>query len=418
MKLNYRRTINIGLAFMGISAFWQIYDNIIPLILKNSFDFGETATGAIMAADNILAIVLLPLIGAWSDKIDTRIGKRTPFIIVGTLLSVIFMMLIPLADKIGSIGFFIAALGIVLVSMGIYRSPAVALMPDLTPPQLRSQGNAVINVMGALGAIYSLGMIQILVKHEERPDYTSLFLSVAGVMVIALIVLVCTIREKKLASVIAKEYPEFKKEEEQGGKISADVKKSLFFALAAVFFYYISYNGVTTAFSRYAQEVWGLMGGSFSTSLLVVAVAAFISYIPLGALAAKIGRKKTIAIGFAIMIFSFIVLTPYDHFHWTIYLWFAIIGVGGSAVGVNIFPVVVDMCSDGELGKYTGLYYTFSMAAQIVTPVLSGALLEHISYRTLFPYAAVFSILGLGTMYFVRHGDSKPSGKILESLDN
>ena len=150
-QLNCPRTCCVGLAFMGISAFWQLYDNIIPLILKNSFALEDTITGVIMAADNVLAVILLPFLGAWSDRVDTRFGKRTPFIAVGTLLSVFFMMLVPFADNNRSLPLFILSLGAVLISMGLYRSPAVALMPDLTPPELRSQGNAVINVMGALG---------------------------------------------------------------------------------------------------------------------------------------------------------------------------------------------------------------------------------------------------------------------------
>lgn len=418
-KINYKRTCCMGVAFMGISAFWQLYDNIVPLILKNSFALEETVTGVIMAADNVLAVVLLPFLGAWSDRVDTRFGKRTPFITVGTLLSVFFMMLIPVADNSRSLPLFILSLGAVLISMGLYRSPAVALMPDLTPPELRSQGNAVINVMGALGAIFSLITIQILVEHEATPDYTLLFASVAVLMLAALLILVSTVKEKKLAKIIAEEYPDYQVEEveQTHEKLAPEVKKSLTFALMALFFYYMAYNGITTAFSRYAQEIWGLTGGGFAMSLIV---AAFVSYIPLGALAGKIGRKKVIAMGFWMMLVTFAAMSFVSQYHWHINLWFIIVGVGGSAVGVNIFPVIVDMCSKSELGKYTGLYYTFSMAAQIITPIASGFLLEHISYRTLFPYAAVFTAMGIWVLRNVHHGDSIPEtkGKLLEYLDN
>lgn len=421
LKLNYGRTFCIGLAFMGISAFWQLYDNIIPLILKNTFAMEETITGVIMAADNILAVVLLPFLGAWSDRVDTRFGKRMPFVFCGTLLSVFLMMLIPAADNRQNLPLFIMSLGAVLLSMGLYRSPAVALMPDLTPPALRSQGNAVINVMGALGAIFSLGMIQLLVENTAKPDYTRLFASVAAVMVIALVILLLVIREKKLAKRIAEEYPDFGSEEivDSGEKMPAPVRKSMYFGLAVVFCYYMSYNGVTTAFSRYAQEVWHLEGGGFAVALMMVAVSAFVSYIPLGILATKIGRKKVIGIGFAMMLIIFAAVSFVSEYRSYVNVLFVLIGVGGSAVGVNIFPVIVDMCGKSELGKYTGLYYTFSMAAQIVTPIASGALLEHVSYRTLFPYAAVFSGLGLLVLQSVRHGDSRPAvtGGVLEFLD-
>lgn len=405
---------------MGISAFWQLYDNIIPLILKNSFALGETVTGVIMATDNILAVMLLPVLGSCSDRVDTRLGKRIPFIIVGTVLSAFFMMWIPIADTTQNLQLFILGLGALLISMGLYRSPAVALMPDLTPPELRSQGNAVINVMGAVGAMFSLAMIQILVEHTPRPDYTLLFISIAFVMVAGMLILVSTIKEKKLAEKIRKEYPDFEveKTEEANGKHSPEVVRSMIYALMTVFFYYMSYNGVTTAFSRYAQEVWGLTGGSFAVSLMIVAVTAFISYIPLGALTGKYGRKRIIGIGFFMMITSFVALSFVDEFHLHTNFWFVFVGIGGSAVGVNIFPVIVDMCYNKEVGKYTGLYYTFSMLAQIITPIASGFLLEHVSYRILFPYAALFSTLGIATLANVHHGDTKPEKNIMEYLDN
>ena len=419
--MNYKRTMCIGLAFMGISAFWQLYDNIIPLILKNTFAMDETISGVIMALDNVVAVALLPLLGAWSDRVDTRMGKRMPFILVGTLLSVCFMMLVPVADNSRILWLFILSLGAVLVSMALYRSPAVALMPDLTPPHLRSQGNAVINVMGALGAMFSLAMIQFMVPHVEHPDYTPLFAGVAAVMLAALVLLVWKIREKELAAKIAEEYPPetFEQPEQKGGTMTPDVRRSLLFALLTVACYYISYNGVTTAYSRYAQEVWGLTGGSFALSLLIIAGTAFASYIPLGVLAARIGRKKVILMGFLLMLVSFLAISMFSVYRFWINLWFVAVGIGGSAVGVNIFPVVVDMCGKEDVGRYTGLYYTFSMGAQIVTPVASGVLLEHVSYRTLFPYAAVFALLGYLTMRQIRHGDHRPEqGKLLDYLDN
>ncbi|MBR5311370.1 MAG: MFS transporter [Clostridia bacterium] len=420
--MNYKRTICIGIAFLWITAFWQVYDNIVPLILKNSFALEETASGIIMAADNVIAVVLLPVFGAWSDRANTRFGKRIPFIVVGTLLSVLFMMLVPAADNSRNFPVFAVSLGAVLLSMGFYRSPAVALMPDLTPPEYRSQGNAVICIMGALGSMYSLVMIQLLVPAETNPDYTVLFLSIAVLMIAGLILLLLKVNEKKLAAEVAAEFPEHAPEDDpqDSGPLPKDVRKSLIFALLAVFFYYMSYNGVTTAYSRYAQEVWGLTGGSFALSLMVIAVTAVVSYIPLGLLSAKFGRRKIIALGFAMMSVSFIALTMFTEYHAWLNLWFFFVGAGGSAVGVNIFPVVVDMCSSRDLGKYTGLYYTFSMAAQIVTPIASGFLLEHISYRTLFPYAALFALLGLLVLPSVRHGDrtAQKQQKLWEYLDS
>ena len=205
MKLNYKRTILIGLAFMSISVFWQVYDTMVPLVLKQSFHMGDTVSGIIMAMDNILALFLLPIFGNLSDKTNTLLGKRTPFIIVGTALAVIFMLMLPIADRMLNLTFFIVALFLTLISMGTYRSPAVALMPNLTPKPLRSKANAIINLMGAVGGIISLLMIKFLVPAGERPDYFPLFLGAAIVMVVCVVVMVLTVPEKKLAAAIGVE---------------------------------------------------------------------------------------------------------------------------------------------------------------------------------------------------------------------
>ena len=162
MKLNTKRTIFIGLAFMSISAFWQLYDQIIPLMLERSFGLSATLIGSIMSLDNILALFMLPIFGTLSDKVNTRLGKRTPFIVVGTISAVIFLIMIPIAAEMKSLGFFVIALALTLISMQSYRSPAVALMPDLTPKPLLSKANAIINLMGTVGGIISLVAIKIL----------------------------------------------------------------------------------------------------------------------------------------------------------------------------------------------------------------------------------------------------------------
>jgi len=296
LKLNYKRTFLVGLAFLSICAFWQMYDNIIPLILQGTFHLNETLTGAIMAADNVLAVFLLPLLGSLSDKADTRWGKRTPFIVVGTVLAVVLMMLLPHADKTGNFVLFVISLFFLLIAMGLYRSPAVALMPDLTPKPLRSQANAIINLMGAVGGIYTLILISLLLKGGDKPDYTPVFLGVALLMVVAVVLLVLTVREKKLAQEVAKANLEEETEEEQKadktGELTPGVKRSLTMILISIFLWFTAYNAVTTAFSRYARTVWGMEGGGFANCLMVATVAAIISYIPIGMISAKVGRKK------------------------------------------------------------------------------------------------------------------------------
>ena len=419
MKLNYKRTVLIGMAFLSICAFWQMYDNIIPLILKNTFHLGETVTGAIMAADNILALFLLPLFGSLSDRINTPIGKRMPFILTGTGLAFVFLLLLPLADRNGSLILFIVALSLVLISMGLYRSPAVALMPDLTPKPLRSKGNAVINLMGAVGGVYALIMIRLLVGSGATPDYFPLFLSIGLLMLVCIALLFFTIPEKKLRAQMTEEDETIEKGPAATSELPREVKRSLLFILLSVALWYIAYNAVTTAFSRYATHVWGLENGGYANCLMVATVAAIISYIPIGALSSRIGRKRTILIGVALLTFCYLCASFYTSYHVTMNFFFGIIGFAWAAINVNSFPMVVEISANGDVGKYTGYYYTFSMAAQVITPILSGFLLEHVSYRTLFPYAVVFSVLAFCTMLMVKHGDSKPERKknMLENFD-
>ena len=421
MKLNYKRTFLVGLAFLSISAFWQMYDSIVPLILQNTFHLNESLIGAIMAIDNVLAVFLLPIVGTLSDKVDTPLGKRTPFIIGGTIAAVCLMMLLPYADANKMLWLFVVALGFTLLAMAMYRSPAVALMPDLTPKPLRSAANAVINLMGAVGGVYSLLLIRLLVPKGENPSYFAVFAGVALIMVIAVVALVTTIREKKLAAQIAREYPdeEVSSVSAATGTLAPEVMRSLRFILASILLWFTAYNAVTTAFSRYAVTVWKMEGGGFASCLMVATVAAILSYIPVGALSARIGRKKTIMLGLCAMLISYSAVFFYPTYNVTANFFFALIGAGWAAVGVNSLPMVVEMSRGSEIGKYTGLYYTFSMTAQIFTPILSGLLLQYVSYNTLFPYAMFFTVCALITMSQVRHGDAKPMQKksVLEHFD-
>jgi MFS family permease len=423
LKLNYKRTFFIGLAFMSISSFWQLYDNIIPLILQNTFGIGETFTGAIMAMDNLLALFLLPIFGAFSDRVDTRFGKRTPFIVLGTLGAVTFMLLIPISNNLRSFPLFFISLGAVLLAMSTYRSPAVALMPDLTPKPLRSKANSIINLMGAVGAIFALAVISLLVPDEPNPSYFSVFLIISLLMVLSVLVLVKTIKEKRLSE----EMKEFNSTQDldddentdSDGEMAPDVKRSLYFILASIFLWFTAYNAVTTAFSRYAGRVWGLQGGSFANALLVATGAAILSYIPIGIIASKVGRKKTIIAGIVLMSTSYFLGYLFLEYSPMINAVFAITGIGWAAISVNSYPMVVEMSKSADVGKYTGLYYTFSMSAQIFTPILSGFFLENVGYRTLFPYSVFFSLASLATMLMVRHGDSRPpkKGSTLDHFD-
>ena len=437
MKLNNKRTILVGLAFLSICAFWQMYDNVIPLILTKTFHMNETYSGAIMAADNILALFLLPFFGSLSDRTSTKLGKRMPFILFGTGCAVILMNLLPPLDnsyaaepsplKLAS---FVIVLALLLIAMGTYRSPAVALMPDVTPKPLRSRANAIINLMGAVGGVLYLAFAAVLYPNSKvkaleeagkHVDYQPLFLIVSAVMFLAVGILFLTIRERKLTEenqALEAQHPEWNLAVDDGSGNEAlpkPVKRSLAFLLASIALWFIGYNGVTTWFSTYVDVVMGQGLGGASQCLLIATVGAVVSYIPIGALAAKIGRKRTIQIGIVLLAACFamgyVLTTMYTTITPVMFVVFALVGFAWAAINVNSLPMVVEMCKGSDIGKFTGYYYTASMAAQVVTPVLAGTLMRQIDYRVLFPYAALFVALSFVTMLFVRHGDVKAAAK-------
>lgn len=434
MKLNNKRTVLVGLAFLSICAFWQMYDNVIPLILRETFHMNESLAGAVMALDNILALFLLPFFGTLSDRCrNQKLGRRTPFILIGTAAAVILMNLLPLldngyAENGGRWRFaaFIVVLGGLLVGMGSYRSPAVALMPDVTPKPLRSRANAIINLMGAVGGMLYLGVAAVLyptdkVKNLVHVNYQPLFLVVSAIMAAAVAVLLLTIREPRLSAenqALEARHPEWNLAEDDGSGhevLPKPVKRSLGFLLASIALWYIGYNGVTTWFTTYISEIMGEGLGTASRCLLVATAGAIVSYIPIGAVASKVGRRKTILAGCALLaacfFTGFLLTTAFSTLNFAMYIVFALVGLAWAAINVNSLPMVVEMCKGSDIGKFTGYYYTASMAAQVVTPVLAGTLMRHVSYKILFPYATLFVALSFVTMCFVRHGDSKAEAK-------
>ena len=421
MKLNYKRTLLVGLAFLSISAFWQLYDAVVPLILKNTFDMPDDIAGVIMALDNVLALFLLPLFGKLSDKCETPLGKRTPFIIGGTACAVIFMNLLPVVDRSGSMTLFVALLGLLLISMGTYRSPAVALMPDVTPKPLRSKGNAIINLMGALGGVFTLAVTGMLVGKQAngRPDYQPLFIAVSALMVVAVLILLFFVKENKLTAEATKINEELDAanaeqaasaaaKDHNMGALPPEMRRSLILILASVFFWFMGYNAVSTSFTKYVSVRWNYDLAAASQCLMVGTVAAVLSYLPVGMLSSRFGRKRIIQIGVIVLACAFAAAACFANFSVAMYGVFALVGMAWAMINVNSYPMVVEISKSGDVGKYTGYYYTFSMAAQIITPILSGMLLQHVGYHTLLPYAAIMVAISFVTISLTRHGDSKP----------
>ena len=459
MKLNYKRILLVGMAFFLIQAFWQAYDAIIPLILTNHFGLPQSASGAVMSIDNVLAVFLLPIFGALSDKVNTRFGKRTPFIFIGTIISVISFIALTFIDNMqlariinagipnmsGSdeeirkaaveltiqnplylIG-FIGTLLVVLIAMAIFRSPAVALMPDVTIKPLRSKANAIINLTGTAGAILVLvlGMVFATSKNVYM-QYTPYVIAVCCIMLVGFIVFLISVEENKWAKEMEEESIKLGLEKEvdeadieNDNKLSKAEFKSFLLILASVALWYIGYNSITSKYSVYATNI---LGFDFNFTLIIAQAAAIVSYIPVGIIASKIGRRKTVLAGVIMLAVAFacgIFVTPSTP-EVIMFPIFILAGIGWATINVNSFPMAVELAKHGNVGKYTGYYYTASMAAQIVAPILSGFLYDILGMRyTFFTFGAIFVAFSFITMFFVKHGDAEKieEKSLLEHLD-
>jgi len=508
MKLNNKRIIFVGFVFFLISAFWQAYDTIIPKILTDKFGMSQTWSGAIMGLDNVLALFLLPLFGVLSDKCKSPRGRRTPFIVFGTIMAAIFLVMLSFADGLQAknlaavaptnpsaeetlndagltittpdgqtvviqdiftkeaftaititaddgtknadytnyvvparqtyaaemtaadktpLIIFMALLLIILLSMATFRSPAVALMPDVTIKPLRSKANAVINLMGAAGGIIVLVTGKLFGTGSPTNalmSYKLFFSCIAGLMIISLLIFLRRVNEPKFVEEMHEESRKYKLEESEddvsgGRKLSKAETRSLILILTSVVFWFFGYNAVTSKYSVYASSVLNL---DYNFTLTIATGAAILSYIPVGAIASKVGRKKTILAGIIILGTAFLCASFIRAGSSTLVMniLFAAAGVGWATINVNSYPMVVELSKGGEVGKYTGIYYTASMAAQTLTPLVSGILMDKIGMTTLFPYGCVFVFLAFITMMFVKHGDNKPTpgGSNLEAFGN
>lgn len=412
---DWKRTLLVTLPFAGALGFWQAYDGIIPLILRDTFHLGDTLAGAVMALDNVCALFLLPLFGSLSDRCHSRLGRRTPFIIIGSLLAALLIPLLAVADQMENLPFFFGVLCLLLIVLSSYRSPCVALMPDVTPRPVRAKADAFNSLMAAAAGVIVLVAISLVVPAVEHPDYLPVFLIVSAIIVVCTILFAVFFREKKSvakmhAESIAMGIPEAEIDasDEGGTERESDevTRKSLMGILLCVFFYFMASNAVTSAFSKYASQVWGAGGGSFANFQLVATLVTLISYMPMANLSCRIGRKVTTYIGIALMCFGglCIFLTPgYSPF---IYVFVSVSGIGMGTVATTIYPMIMEVASEKTTGRYTGYYYTASMSAQIITPILSGAVMEFIGYRYLYLYAVICALLAALPLSFVKKGNT------------
>ncbi len=430
LKLNFKRTFLIGFAFFGILLLWQVYDSWCPTlltdILKNKMNMSDETqvqwlVGIIMACDNLAALILLPIFGNLSDKTKSPIGKRMPYILIGTFVSAVAFPFIPFFFHYNNVAGMIACMAIVLIFMMMYRNPAVALMPDITPKPLRAKANGIINVMGYLGGACAtvLGIFLSLSKKYLAFDQASRniwiveipFLVASLLMVISALVLFFTIKENKLEA-------EMKEELELGEKLAAIEtpidddkpmckanKIMLFGILAAEFLWFMCDNAIGTYANNFV--IYALRADSSGTSTLIIigGVASVIGFITAGMIADKIGRKWCVSIGLALYIIGAVLLCTIPTYGndvalnsnklpMILYAVYIIKGYGIALVNTCSFPMVVELCSSKKIGKFTGYYYAASMSAQTITPVLLGLLLTTTGAWKVLPwYCLIFITL-------------------------
>lgn len=518
MKLNYKTTFYVGLIFFSISMFWQAYDMLIAKTLIDKFGLNQFESGIVMAFDNIMAVILLPLFGALSDKSTHKLGRRTPYIIIGTVIAALAFMMLSFADyrqteKIKStdiieehydVAFddeaditlkshwymvidimkterdntytsglistndydewqstiylpistildagdqelsvgdqtmvrdlyykylslrawelteddpevfytFLAILFVALVSMAIYRTPAIALMPDVTIKPNRTKANAIVTFLGAIGGVFSVFVILFsgLNKHSYH-SHASVYIIIGALMLITLGIFLWKVREPLLvkakeAKEKAYDIKESDPYENPEKSFNKEKRISLYLLLTTVFLLFFGYNAVMSKIADYLPKVLNM---EFYQLPFIIAQGIVIATIlPLGLLSLKIGRKKSMLMGIFLLIISMgaIVFIEQNQIILTASI-ILVAGFGWTLTGVNIYPMVVELSKGKNVGTYTGYYYAASMGAQIFTPMLSGWLMDTYGRIILFPYATVFMVLALFTMLFVKHGDTQ-----------
>lgn len=456
-KLNYKRTMLIGFAFFGILLLWQVYDSWCPTFLtelfKSAFDTEseedvQYLVGLMMAIDNLAALILLPIFGKLSDKTHTPIGKRMPYILIGTFVTAVAFPFIPVFFHYNNLAGVIAMMAVVVNFAMMYRNPAVALMPDITPKPLRSRANGIINIMGYIGGACAtvLGIVFVLSDYVNGENASIWiielpFLIASVLMVVSALVLFLTIKENKLEKEMEAELRRGEemaaiedKIEDEDAPLSEANRAMLIFILVAEFFWFMADNGVSTFMGNFTLYYLGCSTRSNMINTIVGGVGSVLGFALGGYIAAKVGRKWTLWGGLALtfgalllwVILTFSVPLQYKEvdgaqvgvFPFYIYIVFGLKGFGMSLVHVNSFPMVVELCSKKKIGAFTGYYYAASMAAQTITPVLLGLLLlnKDFSWQILPIYAACCIGVSLIIFLFVKNVHNGKT-KILKGID-
>jgi len=388
-----KKTWLLGFGFFSISLTWALYNAFVPLFLE---DFIESAMviGFLMTLDNYLALFVQPWIGNRSDRTDTRFGRRMPYLMIGMPLAAIFMSMIPLYTSLITLVLFMFLMNI---SMSLYRSPTVALMPDITPDAQRSKANGIINFMGGIGTVAAFGVGSIMYDVNRNLPFMA-----AGLLtLLALFIVSRSIKEKR-------DTISYTVSEKKQVRMRGELDRTTVFLLLAIFFWFLSYQGVEAMFTLYGTLHLGLTDGEASFLLTFFSLAFLIFALPSGYLGTKFGKKKMIMIGVAGLMGVFAVV-PFLESLALLRVALIIGGVFWACININSYPFVVSTGRERSIGTRTGMYYLVSSLAAIISPPLVGQIIDWTDYSMLFVYAAGMMLLALVCVLNVRH-----SGKSVE----
>ncbi len=423
MKLNYGKTFLLGFGFFGVSVIWGVYNAFVPVFLDKRFGLDPAVIGFFMTLDNIAALFIQPPVGAWSDRLRTPIGRRMPFILIGAPLGALAFGWIPLA---GVLPLFVAGTTTLLLSMALWRTPVVALMPDITPSPLRSQANGIINFMGGLGAIMSFLVGASL--YELNPAYP--FWMGSGLVIVSALLVFAFIREPKVAEAAVAE-PPAPSLLTSVRELLADRDRSAVRLLLAILFWFIGYSAIEAFFNLYATNHLGLTAANGSRLLGELSLVFVLAALPAGYLGGRLGRRPVIMTGIGLMaaVIAVIYVLPRATLLTPLALLPAIgvslaagapaqlliigvllmaAGIAWAFININSLPMVVDMTSAARVGTYTGLYYLFSTAAAILGPNLNGWIVQASgrNWNNIMLAAPVFLIIALVLMFGVKRGEA------------
>ena len=408
-KLDVKKTLLLSFGFFASSIAWSVYNSFVPQLLE-SYIASTTIIGLIMTIDNVFGVIFQPLFGKMSDNTRTRFGRRMPYIFIGLPICAVAFTLIPRTNSLWSLMTVLITFTFV---MSAWRSPVVALMPDITPGPARSQANGIVNLMGGVGSLLAFFAGGILFKVGGFPLP---FLMSAVMMLLALVVLALFVREPKQA------YEPEEKSKVKGEKLTPEERKSLLLILTGVFFWFTGYNAVETFFTLYATNTLGMDAGGAAMTLSIFSLTFLTFAVPAGFIGAKKGRRKTILLGLAGLTLLFLPMIFLAN-AWVTRVCLFLGGFFWAMVNINSLPMVVKLSGEAKVGTFIGYYYFFSFSSQIVSPVLFGFIRDMVGhYKVLFLYACIAFALAMLSLFFVRHGEDEveqtSAAQVLEGLDD